>query len=300
MRARVGFSLSGGGRADLGPGDLIGRVATAALAIDDPRVSEAHAMVSLRRGELYLLSLRRMVAVRGRPVSEVLLEPGAVIELADGLALTVETVAKPARVPALAARGLGVRPLGSVASILAGPPPRVVGRFVPGAEAHVWSAGDDAWRIRVGDGPVRELAVGDEVTVAGLAFRMSAVDLASLDHASTQGAGGIASPLHLVAHYDCVELRRSDRPVVTVSGVGARLISELVAMGGPVAWEVVARELWRDAVDAGELRRRWDVTLNRLRARLREAGVRADLVRSDGAGQVQLVLHDADRVDDRS
>ena len=40
------------------PGDLIGRMHTAALHLDDGRVSEAHAMVSLRDGSLRLLSLR--------------------------------------------------------------------------------------------------------------------------------------------------------------------------------------------------------------------------------------------------
>lgn len=39
----------------LGPGDRIGRLASAALTIDDARVSEAHAMISLRGGELRLL-----------------------------------------------------------------------------------------------------------------------------------------------------------------------------------------------------------------------------------------------------
>lgn len=45
-------------RVDRAPGDLIGRLPGAALQIADPRVSEAHAMVSLRAGELVLLALR--------------------------------------------------------------------------------------------------------------------------------------------------------------------------------------------------------------------------------------------------
>jgi hypothetical protein len=186
-----------------------------------------------------------------------------------------------------------------VASIVAGPPPRLVSRFVPGAAAHLWclgSAGVDAWRLRVGDRPARTVAVGDTFHVAGRAFEVCDIDLQAAGHEPTLGGG----PLRVVAHYDGVEIHRANRPVVTIGGIGARLISELVAFGGPVAWEVVARELWRDEADPTELRHRWDVALSRLRSRLREAGVRGDLLRSDGGGQLQLVLYDGDRVDDRT
>lgn len=298
MRAAVTFSLAGRGPVELGPGDLIGRMETAALFLDDPRVSEAHAMISLRRGELYLLSLRRMVAHRGRPASEVLLAPGVEIELAQGLVLTVDAVTRPERVPALHSAGLGSRPLGPVASIVLGPPLRVVPRFVPGAAAHLWSTGGDRWRLRIGDRQARALAAGDEFAIGDHQFRVGAVELT--DAPSTQGVGGIAAPIHLVTHYDSIELHQPGRPAVTLGGVGARLLSELVALAGPVSWEVVARELWRDDVELGELRRRWDVTVCRLRNRLRDEGLRADLLRSDGGGQIQLVLYDGDRVDDRS
>lgn len=52
--------------------------------------------------------------------------------------------------------------------------------------------------------------------------------------------------------------------------------------------ELVA-EVWTDD-DAFVLRKRWDVNLGRLRGRLREGGVRTDLVRAAGTGQVELVL----------
>ena len=300
MRAEVQLRLPDGTKVHLGPGDLIGRVATAALVLDDPRVSEAHALVSLRRGELYLLSLRRLPGVRGKPVSEVRLTTGLVVELADGLGLVVEEVTTPARVLAIKAAGLGVRPLGQVASIVAGPPPRLVGRFVPGAAAHLWSVSDEQWRVRIGDGAPQPIAPGDSFAVGELAVTLCLTDLAAAGHAPTVRGGGLEAPLRLIAHYDGVEIHRANQPVLTVGGIGARLISELVAFGGPVGWETLARELWRDEVDALELRHRWDVALSRLRARLREAGLRADLLRSDGGGQLQLVMYDGDQVVDRT
>ena len=299
MRAEVRLRLPDGSTVALGPGDLIGRVATAALVLDDPRVSEAHALVSLRGGALYLLSLRRLVGVRGKPVSEVRLARGLELELAEGLTLVVEEVTTPAHVLAVAAEGIGVRPLGQVTSILPGPPPRVVGRFVPGAAAHLWSTGEDRFRLRLGEGRPRAIGPGDRFTVGALAVTVCTTDLSAAGHAPTLRGGGIEAPLRLIVHYDAVELHRADQPVVTFAGIGARLLTELVGFGGPVGWETIARELWREELDTGELRHRWDVALGRLRARLREAGVRADLLRSDG-GQLHLVLYDGDQVIDRS
>ena len=299
MRAAVRFRLPDGASAELGPGEFIGRVGSAALVLDDPRISEAHAMVSLRRGELYLLSLRRLVGVHGKPTSEVLLEVGLTIDLASGVQLGVELVQKPAHVRALRAPGLGVRPLPQVASVVAGPPPRLLGRFLPGAAAHLWSTGLDEWRLRIGDGVACSVGVGDSFEAAGLTFEMCDLDLNAASHEPTL-EGGLDAPMRIVAHYDGVEVHRANRPVVTIGGIGARLISELVMLGGPVDWQVVARELWRDEANPNELRHRWDVALGRLRARLRGAGVRDDLLRSDGGGQLQLVLYDGDRVDDRT
>jgi hypothetical protein len=46
------------------------------------------------------------------------------------------------------------------------------------------------------------------------------------------------------------------------------------------------------------VRRRLDVALSRLRQRLREHGIRADLVRMTGLGQIELFLHERDQVVD--
>ena len=56
------------------------------------------------------------------------------------------------------------------------------------------------------------------------------------------------------------------------SGLMARILTELVQLGGPAPWEVVAGAVWPDERDAFSLRKRWDVTLGRLRSRLKEIG----------------------------
>lgn len=287
-----------GARHRLGVGDLIGRLPTAALFVDDPRVSEAHAILSLRRGGLHLLSLRRMVAVGGKPVSEVVLQPGLVVELAAGVHLRVLEVHTPSSVLAIELAELAPRPLPPVASLL-DDPLRIVPRFVPDAPVHLWEAGQ-SWRVRAGDGPARPLRPGDVLTVGREQVTIRALPLEQLALARTESGGGAVEPLRLVGHYDTVELHRRGREPLVIGGIGAQIVSELIACAGPMSWSLLARDLWPEQAGEVELRHRWDVALNRLRTKLKEAGVRADLLRADRNGQLSLVLYDGDTVEDRT
>ncbi len=102
----------------LGAGDLIGRMPSAALMVDDARVSEAHAMVSLRGGELRLLGLRGMFAVDGKPVQDLVLQPGVEFELAPGLLFSVLEVELPKAVLAVEGEGLARQILAGSSSLL--------------------------------------------------------------------------------------------------------------------------------------------------------------------------------------
>lgn len=296
MRPVATLRMPDGRLVEVGPGALIGRTPAATAVIDDPRVSEAHAFVSLRQGELHLLSLRRLLTVANRPVDDVVLRRGLVIAVADELTLEVVDVVTPTELLALAADGHPTRLLSQVASIV-DDPPRVVARVEVDAHVQLWSVGD-AWRLRRKGGPVSAVGPGDRIAVGGVEFRLVTVPI---DHAGPTAtvAGATADPVRVVAYYDTVQIHRRNRPIVTLSGTNARIMSELVACHGPTGWEVLARGVWTDEADAGALRHRWDVALGRLRARLRELGVR-ELVRSDGSGQLALELYEGDRVDDRT
>lgn len=297
--AHVRVRAPDGREASLYPGELIGRVPTAGLLVDDPRVSEAHAIVSLRRGRLMLLALRRMVLVDGRPVREVALHAGLRVELATGLAIEVLEAHVPERVLAIEADGLGRRTLGPVASLFGDAPPRLLGRFDAEAPAHVWSLGA-GWRARVG-GRTQPVEPGDAIEVDETTFRFVAVDRPRAA-ASTRGPEGHFAPMRIVTFYDGVEVHRVGHPVLTLGGLGARIVSELAALGGPVPWQTVAHELWPDARERAEvdLRQRWDAALRRLRRKLRDADVRSDLVRADHSGFFQLVLTERDVLEDRA
>lgn len=299
MRAYVRFRLSTGAEVDLCPGELIGRLRGAALRLDDARVSEAHALVSLRGAELKLLALRGVLALDGRSVSEVVLKPGVVIHLASGLSITVAAVQRPDRLLALSGAGLRESALtGSVYSLRLLPRPMLIPRFVAQAPAHLWSIGD-GWRIAA-DGRSWELLEGGSVTVADKTFQVTAVATATVDAPATVNRGRLHPPMHIVAQYDTVHIHRAGMPITALSGIPARLLSELVSYGQPVEWTTLAEPLWPQVADRAALRNRLDVNISRLRSKLREAGIRPDLVRFDGTGKLELVLEADDRTEDQS
>jgi hypothetical protein len=281
----------------LAPGDIVGRVWSAALTIEDARVSEAHALLSLRDGALVLLALRRLLRVDGREVREVVLASGLVVELADGVALGVEAVELPEVVLALEGAGLGRRVLSGAAFLRVGPPPELLPRYAPDARAQVWSYGT-GWRYRVDGGEPEDLVAGRDLIVGDSVFRVVEVRLREAERGGTEV--GTEVPLRIVARHVTVHVHREGQPVCVLAGVPGRILSELVVMGVPVSWEVLATQIWPDEEDRGVLRRRWDVHLGRLRGKLREARIREDLVRPDGRGNLELVLSPRDVVEDQA
>lgn len=296
QRALVWIRLPDNSVVALGHGDLIGRVWTAALVLDDPRVSEGHAMISVRGGELWILALRRRIAIDGRNVGEERLRAGQAIELAERLVLHVERVELPREVFAVEADGLPAVALPAVAALRGRPRPSIAGRHDPDAPCGIWTTGE-GWK-RAMDGTTTPLQIGDIWQVEGVTFR--AVALALGGGGVTRLTGGVDPPLRIVVAFDTAQVQRGEDPPVLFAGQAARVLSELVALGGPAAWDVVARELWPDEPDEYLLRKKWDVVLGRLRARLREGRIRVDLVRAAGTGQVELLLRPGDVVEDRS
>lgn len=279
-------------------GDLIGRLSSSAMPLDDARISEAHAMVSLREGELRLIALRGALAVEGRPVSEVALRTGLEIVLARGVTIEVGLVHLPEYVLAVEGAGIARQILPPVASVVAGATRLVAGHVEP-ALAWLWSTGA-SWRIRTADGDTRDLVPGSEIALGDRTLVVVAVPLGSAGQARTHAAGGAVTPLRIAANFDTVHIHREGVPVLALGGGHARILSELVALGGPAPWRVLAELMWPGETDLDLLRSRFDVTLSRLRRKLKEARVRTDLVHTDGAGQVELLLYPHDHVDDRT
>ncbi len=299
MRAFVEIRDPKGVTHELVHGDVIGRLHSAALSLDDGRVSEAHAMVSLREQELRLVSLRGGFALDGKPLRELALRPGQVIQLALGLQLEVVRVELPAAVLGVEGDSVPRQVVPPVASVIGGERPRLARGHHDGALAWVWDTGA-GWRIqREADEP-RALEVGESVDLAAGSLRFIEIPLAGAGLPATRRIGAVGASLWIVALFDTVHIHREGVRVLSLSGVLARIVSELAIMAGPVPWAVLAKELWPRVDDLQVVRSRLDVHLSRLRRKLREARVRSDLVRTDGAGHVELILYPGDQVEDRS
>lgn len=296
MRAFVSVLDPSGQEHELVHGDLIGRVWTAALQLNDGRISEAHAMISLREGELRLLALRGRFAVDGKPLDTVALEPGMVVQLARGVDVQVVEVHLPEQIIGVEGEHLPRQALPGVASFVAGP--RLVAGWRDDALAHTWHTGDGTMVAQ--GGATRSLEIGDTLTLDGATIEVVALPTASASPDATRRGGSLSLPLRLVARFDTVHLHREGHPPVLFSGKQARLISELVAVGTSISWQALAGELWPDEADTSVLRSRLDVVLSRTRRKLRARGVRADLVRPDGAGHIELVLYGQDEVEDKT
>lgn len=286
------------GSVRVGPGDIVGRMRSAAMRIDNPHVSEAHAYVSLRDGALKLLALRGGLAVAGRLVREVTLAPGVQIALAKDHFLSVESVRNPEKL--LALKGPGLEPevlTGRSLSVVHGPTPRVEGRILPDAALILWTDGA-GWMARIGSGAPRPLEPGDTLEVEGAVYEAVEVSALGGDAPATALAGRLDQPLQLRGFYDACHVHRQGLPPLVLGGAAGRLLCELGAIGQPVHWRDVAQILWPADDDGDRLRKRWDVMLIRLRKRLAQASVRTTLVQADGTGNVQLLLTPLDQFTD--
>ena len=299
MRPHAEIELQDGRVVALGHGDLIGRLESAALHLSDPSISAAHALVSLRGTALRLLALRGRMSLDGVRQADIELQAGQRIALSRDVVVKVRSVTLPARVPALRVGATQERVLTGVCSLSGGPHLELRPGFHPDALAYVWTHGDGFVLRRAGEAD-RALAPGDVVELDGQVIDVVEMALAGAGQYVTTARGVIASPIELVVRYESASIHRADEPTLQLSGISARILSELVSFGVPVHWSVIAKEIWPDEIALEDLRVRWDVNVGRLRRKLQEARVRADLVRPDGHGNVELLLERDDRVRDET
>jgi len=299
MHASVTFRTSDGELHRLEHGAIIGRLWSAALQLDDSRISEAHAMVSLRGSALKLLSLRGLFAVDGKPQKEVTLRPGLTLFFARGVSVEVTEVTLPVQVMALEGDGLPRQVLSGVCSLVDGPTPQIVAKTAAQASAVFWSTGD-GWRVRVGQGAPEPLTPDWTLPTRAGRVWATAMPLSAAGHSATVAIGRVAAPLKLELHYDMVHIHRDGQPTVSLNGNTARILSEVGSVGTAIAWDQVATAIWSDTDDEHLLRRRWDSLLARLRRKLREEDIRPELIKTDGAGNIALVLNPTDELVDHS
>lgn len=298
MAALVELRLPDGSTATLGPGAVIGRAFTAELQLQDARISEAHAQISLRGGELVLIALRGRVRVDGRELPRVTLAAGQSLELANGVALIVLTVKLPERVLGVEGEGVPRQVLSGVVSVCVEPKLHLVSGLRPEAKAQLFSDGL-SWFLGGGPGPVVRVRAGEKVKVAGHELRF--VEL-SLGHAETPDTTPVprGPSIKLTCHDDVVHVwpAEASEPVL-ISGQPAMAMRALLGEGKPLRWEALAARLWPGDEADDLVRHRLDVLLGKLRRRLEAGGVRRDLVTAHRNGSLELVLYPGDQAHDR-
>ena len=295
MHAAVEVRLPDGSTVELVPGDLLGRHWSCAAWLADPRISEAHAMVSLRGPALKLLALRGRFSLGEGALTELDLAPGQVIFLAQHLSIEVLRVFAPEHSLAIQGPALPRQLLAGVVSLTVSPRPRLRRGTQPDADAILFSDGED-WRLRQA---ATETILQPDTTVHIGEFPLRVVQVAhGKQAAATQLDGRLASPLHIEVRTETVHISRDNTVILRLVGTPARLLTELALMNAPSPWRAVAREVWPATHSDHRLRTRFDNCLMRLRRSLRTHGVRPDLVKADGKGSYELFLHPTDQVID--
>lgn len=252
--------------------------------------------MSLRGRELRMLALRGTLSVNGQREDEVVLTAGQQLVLNDAVVLEVVAVVLPPSVLALRLPHETRELWAESYALVATPALDLVVGHRKDALASLWSTAE-GWSIQVGDAAPERMIAGRSWRIANQELTALSLDLHEAGAASTALGRGA---LTIVARHTSVHLLRPRREPVLLDGLPARILSEVAIMGRPVAWSVVAREIWPDERDERLLRLLWDRTLWRLRVRLREQGVREDLVRTDGRGNVEILLLPGDVVRDEA
>ena len=287
MRAYVICEIEGqDGEFELNPGDLIGRMELAALPIEDARISEAHAMISLREGELRLLALRGRFRVGQELCAQVSLEIGLRVELAQGITLHVLEVALPEQVLGLEVPGLARLILPQTMTLFEGSPPQARAGYDDTGAAIFWTV-DGQHRVTIPGQPTRQIVAGDLIELPSMTARVVSVPL---NHASrTQTRTHVATVTRLEVLTHGVRVHQEDHASALIAGLPGKILAALLTHGPTMSWEQLVEHVWPgDRSLEHALRRRFDCNLARLRARLQRLNLSPQLIRMSGTGLITV------------
>jgi hypothetical protein len=262
---------------------------SASLRIDHPEVSEAHAMVSMRGGELHLLSLRGLLRVDGAPVDQLRLEAGRVVTLADGVDLRVSDLFLPGTVLGIAIDDRPAVPLRAPRYSL-----RADGRLelfpdlLPDACMVIWSTAG-GWRCATPASPGDALRVGQHWQLEGAEITVVALSSEEASAAATRSPAPL-DRLTIESQYDSLCILRPERAPVHVNGRPAELLTEVGLVGTLVDWDAIAQLLWPRQQRRHLRQQSFHRAVKRLRKLLDQHCIRPDLLRTDNRGNWELFL----------
>ncbi|MEM6292005.1 MAG: hypothetical protein AAGA54_12095 [Myxococcota bacterium] len=278
------------------PGDIIGRGPRASLPIEDGRVSEAHGLISLRGGTLKLLALRGRFIYRSRPLAELDLAVGQDIYLAPELKFTVVALELPRQVLAVRTKFMTATVLSGVSRLEQASSDRLLPGYKRGAAAIFWNQ-DSTWLVTTPDDRTQVLQSGADVALGDVQLEALSVDVSQANAHRTHAEDETRRGVFIQTRFNTATIERFDGHMLHLNGVSARIVAELAAVAGPANWLGLAREIWPHEQGRIALRRKWDVSVARLRKKLRDDGISPTLIAADGCGNFELFLSSADRVE---
>ena len=274
-------------QAPLRPGDVLGRD-QGQLGLDDPRISRAHAQIALRGGRLRILALRGPLWVDGAPHSDIVLTRGKRVVLVTGIALGVESVHLPARVPCLqVGRSHSHQPIPqSPCHILKD------GSVRPGAPPEQLCLRYDAnWEVRRPGDRWTSLFVDRWITYHNLEIRLSHLPIAMVGMATRTEHDPI---VRIKSWEEETEVFMGDGPPIRLTRTTHTILRELRRLNlerGPVHWQEVAERVWPCNHDRQTL---WHTKRSRMRREFQRLGLPHWLLRSQN-GIVELQLREQDQ-----
>lgn len=233
------------------PGQVVGRGMFAAVPVPHARVSEAHAVLSLR-SSLLLLGARGDLSVDGQVVRRVELRAGQVIALLPDLAARLEVlrVDQAPEFLGLSVDGgapVAIPPIEEGYALLDGKP--VAAKTRP---ARFWSAGEDWYVLPDGEDP-SALEVGAEWQVEGHTVQLCNLLPPKLVSTETLAPN---MPVYstLKAVKDAVGYRvdayGTDGQVFDLlGGQPGNILGQLLTSVGPRPWTEIAAPMWEAQAD---------------------------------------------------
>jgi hypothetical protein len=172
----------------------------------------------------------------------VVLAPGQQVRLAKDLYLHVVSIDLADQALAIVIDQMPAQLLlGSSASLLFDPEPGLVQPYRRDAAALLWSDGL-GWRIQVQGEEPQPFAAGLQLEIGDHSVRAELISVQRAGIDATALGGRLHPPLGIIANYDTAHIHRVGLEPVILSGIAARIMGELVAIGGPATWVSAAEQ----------------------------------------------------------
>lgn len=292
----VTLRLPDGRQVYVPPGTVMGRLVTSAVPIDDPRISEAHVLVTHRGGSMWMMGLQQQAlrVVGDRSRSHVRLVAGQRLSLAEGYVVEVMAVVTPDHLPQAQYRRRGEiewHQLGNLDgheyySIMSGP--LWVAGQREGAMCHL-ACGVDSWVLFTQEQD--SISIEDlEIWEAGdwqFRFLWLPVDQAGTAKTIARHQHSLDYRIEVGETFVRITPIEDDRDLEPLIFVGQPRLLLMALMRETTSrrWQVLGAEIWEDwgELDRKARERRWNPAIHRLRKRLAEYALDPDIVYRDEA-----------------